>query len=1190
MAEVQGIDFEINGSSNSATDAIERLIQALNTLTSAFEKASSESSGVAGSLGRVASAARSLGDSAKKVEPLSDELIEFITNANKLELAGEKMEVLEAKLEKAFRTGNLEGAVNIQNQILNLEESMAKMSEAADEIRPVSDAMRDLVSNADKVDLLTIKLERLEEEMNRAFDAGDTDKAIRLREKILSLESSLEKLTETEEETTEATETMSNGIETSGGEASNVAKRFRSLASAIGRMTSKALRFVPVVSGFKSISSAVSGLSSKISGLAGRFKRLLIMRTFRAMIRAVVQGFKEGIQNLYDWSNAMGGEFAASMDQAATSLQYLKNSIGAMAAPLINALVPVLDYVIDKVVDLINFINMLFAKLTGASYWTKAIKVARSYGEAATDAANSAGNAAKEALRYLAPFDELNVLPSASGSGGGGGSGGGSGGSDAGMMFETVALDDALSGLDDFLERLKNIGNVFKQAWNTSGAAVLASIQSAFNSIKQVISDVGDSFYRVFTGGYGYAWLTSAFNLLTNIFNLIGSIADAFDEAWNEDHNGDKFFESVFDSMTALNNLASTFVSTFQSAWNNEDRGKTFFTNLIKIATNLNNIVTNIANGISTAWDEHGEAIWGNVLDAVNSVVSAIEDVTSATAEWAEDVDFENLITSVENITGAFADLVDELSGDFAYVWKNYLLPFAQWSIEEGIPETINLIAEAIRTLSTAIDYVKPFAKLLDSYVLQPLANLQRQQFEMTVDGLTTGLTNLRDVMENGVDTENFGGLMGGLLEYFIGTSGNPGLVLAYEKLKPFVEMIVDFVNMDTTEGTRNWKSFFTGLANLAIGALNSAIEGINQFLADTFDTLGINIDPPKIPLIGLIEEVEDEIPEKDKKFGGFGALFGWAKDQIKDGDKSFSGFSAFFDKFKDGIPDSDKSLGGGKIVAETMSDKIPAADKTVTGTFAGKTDSSFTTAKEGFDAVKNNTATKTISGKTGESFKYTSTQYKGVASGTATKSIFGKIGDTFKAAKSSYSSVTSNSATKTLYGAAPASGKFTEAYNAFRSITSNYATKTLYGSAPSSGGFTTAYNAFRSITSDYATKTLYGKAPQNGGFTAAYNAYHSLQDKTVTVTINGRANGVAAGGGYYQWTKGVADSVNANVNTSVNANNQLDENGVYRAVLAALNNSDLGGDIVLDGKVLYQNVVTRNKQNTKRTGVNALA
>lgn len=199
--------------------------------------------------------------------------------------------------------------------------------------------------------------------------------------------------------------------------------------------------------------NAVNNLKSKLSAVTGLFRsigRIAFYRAIRSAIRAVTKAFSEGIKDLYGWSKAAGGAtiagktFAQAMDSLATSGGYFKNSIGAMAGPLISALAPAIDFVIDKIVALINVLNQLFALLGGATSWNKAIRKAEEF----DDAAGGAGGAAKEALRYLAPFDELNVLPDDKKGGGGGG-----GATDYSDMFEETS--EFLEGIQDFVANIK---------------------------------------------------------------------------------------------------------------------------------------------------------------------------------------------------------------------------------------------------------------------------------------------------------------------------------------------------------------------------------------------------------------------------------------------------------------------------------------------------------------------------------------------------------------------------------------------------------------------------------------------------------------------------------------------------------------------------------------------------------------
>ena len=148
----------------------------------------------------------------------------------------------------------------------------------------------------------------------------------------------------------------------------------------------------------------IGNIQKATKGLTGFFHsivRIAKYRLIRAALRMITQGFSEGIKNLYTWSSAVNGSFAASMDRLATASKYLKNSLGAMASPLIEAVAPVVDWIVDKFVDMFNTINQLISRLTGKSTYTAAKKVASTWGDAADSAAGSAREAADEIKRTL---------------------------------------------------------------------------------------------------------------------------------------------------------------------------------------------------------------------------------------------------------------------------------------------------------------------------------------------------------------------------------------------------------------------------------------------------------------------------------------------------------------------------------------------------------------------------------------------------------------------------------------------------------------------------------------------------------------------------------------------------------------------------------------------------------------------
>lgn len=157
---------------------------------------------------------------------------------------------------------------------------------------------------------------------------------------------------------------------------------------------------------WKRLGTQIGSIVSRLKGFFAAIKRIAIYRAIRAMLKALTQAFKEGVTNLYQYSKAMEGTFAKSMDSLATSSLYLKNSLGAMAAPIINALAPAIDFLVDKIVGLLNKFNELVAAMTGASTWTAALKYPKEWAESTDDAAGKA----KELRKTLLGFDEINRL------------------------------------------------------------------------------------------------------------------------------------------------------------------------------------------------------------------------------------------------------------------------------------------------------------------------------------------------------------------------------------------------------------------------------------------------------------------------------------------------------------------------------------------------------------------------------------------------------------------------------------------------------------------------------------------------------------------------------------------------------------------------------------------------------------
>ncbi len=211
---------------------------------------------------------------------------------------------------------------------------------------------------------------------------------------------------------------------------------------------------------------------SGLSAFFGSVKRIIMYRAIRSVLKEITQGIKEGLSNLYQWSKALNGHFSAAMDKAATASLYYKNSIATVFAPLIESAIPVLDRLVDKLVEANNFLAQFFAYMSGASTYTKALKYQTEWAEAVEE-----GNKAMKQM--LQGFDEINNITTNQG-------GNNNKVPNYKEMFGEVPIDSGLSEtFSKFQDILKTVGLI--------GAGLVAwkLADSFITSIGTVLTKLG---------------------------------------------------------------------------------------------------------------------------------------------------------------------------------------------------------------------------------------------------------------------------------------------------------------------------------------------------------------------------------------------------------------------------------------------------------------------------------------------------------------------------------------------------------------------------------------------------------------------------------------------------------------------------------------------------------------------------
>lgn len=449
----------------------------------------------------------------------------------------------------------------------------------------------------------------------------------------------------------------------------------------------------------KSFTSSISTATRKLRDFLSSIKRVAFYRAIRAVIAGITKGIKEGIGNLYQWSKIVDGDFAASMNKLATSSLYLKNSLGAAFSPIINAAAPLIDAFVDKIVDLINEINRLFALLSGASSWTKAIKQQTEYAEAAGDTAK----AANELKKSLMGFDELNVLSDPNS-----GLSTSKSTPDYAGMFEEVQFDGT-----SFAEKIKNalpdfsdVFGVFKKAWENEGTATIRAALDALRKVRELVQAIGKSFREVFTNGTGQETLELILKLCQDIFNVVGNFAGAFQRAWENNENGTRILQAWWNILNDILNFYHE-IAAATAEWLETLDLSPLLEGFAELSESYERFVEIVTNALSRIYKEVVLPVLSWVLEelvpAVEGALSSIIDAINAFVEpvvnglldmWHN---IEPIVTWVEELIVKIINGVKKFFDDMKQVFDEKSQKIRE--IFSGIGEIIAIVWDKIKPL-----------------------------------------------------------------------------------------------------------------------------------------------------------------------------------------------------------------------------------------------------------------------------------------------------------------------------------------------------------------------------------------------------------------------------------------------------------------------------------------------------------
>ena len=634
--EVSGIKFDLSANTDKATSG-------LRTLSSALDKISSKS----GNLSKVANAIKEIAASADKA---NGDSISSIASA--LDKASSAAAGTDKRLSDISSSADKAGSSS--SQVDKLSSALEKADSAAqstnDHLKSLGEGTLNNVSSGAKSAADNTTLTGLKTSATGVIDNTPITNTTR---SVNGLQSALNRISGKDVFSflTSSAKEMRNTFSSLFSMMRTGASYLSSFSSAIGNKM------------FGNIKNAVSGLND----LKNAIGRIVIYRAIRSLIKEITSGIADGIQNAYYWSVATGNQFATSMDAISASALYVKNSLGAMAAPLINVLAPAIDYVTEKFVELINTINQVFALLSGSSTWIKAVKVPYSYAQAIGDTGDEADKAKKKIQLYLASFDELHVIP------------------------EPSTNKNSSSGSDtpkyngDF-EQVENISNTIKDAFNKTDWTELGTeFGKKLNGIVDTLDDWVVNKFRPAV----MKWSTRIATFLNGAIESIDfvHVGKLFGDGLNALIDGANNFMNIFNYYNFGSKIGDAVIGWFDTV-NWENIGLYFSNKLNSLISavqgfvdNLNNHAGSIGNDIGTAIASFFNNInWDTIRATISSGLSTVanliegfatgedgsfanfsEELSETVREVLADPDMDRIISGISAFVGAIADAIGQV-------------------------------------------------------------------------------------------------------------------------------------------------------------------------------------------------------------------------------------------------------------------------------------------------------------------------------------------------------------------------------------------------------------------------------------------------------------------------------------------------------------------------------------------------
>lgn len=272
------------------------------------------------------------------------------------------------------------------------------------------------------------------------------------------------------------------------------------------------------------------------------------------------------------------------------------------------------------------------------------------------------------------------------------------------------------------------------------------------------------------------------------------------------------------------------------------------------------------AGGEVTGGGAFEEAEVGADMQAgVQALMDKLAPFKEMIDQWMQELDLGPMIAAFNNLKTACEPFAGYLYNGLLWFLQNILLPLSKWTIEEGLPSFLNMVAKGVGLLNKAIETAKPSLDYIWEHVLKPMAEFTGDTFVWAMGEISDTFTDLSDLFtEKGEEINNILDAVGKAMEFLWIFYAKPtlqflqgGIGTAFDYIVNIVGDIIDVLSgvIDFISGvfTLDWEKAWNGIVDIFKGIINFIIdiyEGVVNTIISGLNMISIDV-PEWVPGIG---------------------------------------------------------------------------------------------------------------------------------------------------------------------------------------------------------------------------------------------------------------------------------------------------------------------------------------------------